>query len=483
MLSELAGGLGIAMLGLSGCSRTQTPEVSYQDDLTTLDLVDAVIAVKSRQVSPVELTKACLERIDRIDKHLNSFITIIPEIALEQAKQAEKAIIGGEQLGYLMGIPIAIKDNIDTAGTLTTAASAVFASRVPSKDAEVVTRLKAAGAIILGKLNMHEFALGTTSAISHYGAVHNPWSFDHIAGGSSGGSGAAVAAGLCFGAVGTDTGGSIRIPASCCGVVGLKPTFGVISTEGTVPISATFDHVGPLCRTVADAAMMFQAMTSNNFVGYETRSTGSISGLRIGILNTSGSVCDSMIQPQVQALFNDAVAVFRDLGAVVAEAELSMPDLGGIIDFESYAYHAEFLKASPDLYDGRTRATLLNNTVSRSEYDGLMNQIIEHRRTVASLFSSLDAVIVPTLPDLPIRIADAGEPFAQDACTFGFSIAGLPSISVPCGFSDSGLPVGLLIGGPAYSEEKLLKIAGAYEKGRRMGKTAATAVDQEKYLN
>ncbi len=463
MLAKLTVGSGAAMLGLFGCSR---PKINFDSDLTALNLIDAATAVMTRQVSPVELTMACIEKIGRIDEKLNSFITFTPEIALEQAKEAERAVMKGNRVGNLLGIPIAVKDNVDTAGILTTAASAVFANRVPSADAEVVKQLKASGAVILGKLNMHEFALGTTSAISHYGAVHNPWSLDHVAGGSSGGSGSAVAAGLCFGAVGTDTGGSIRIPASCCGIVGLKPTFGAVSTEGTVPVSKSFDHVGPLCRIVADAALMFSAMTGQNgAVEYDPESVNSLSGLKIGILKTSGSVCDSPVVPEVQVIFDRATSIFGDLGAVITEAEMSIPDLGGIIDFESYAYHAEFLKASPALYDKRTRETLLpEGKVSRKEYDQLIAQITELRTSIASLFSDIDAVVVPTLPSLPIALKDALEPFAQDACTFGFSIAGLPSISVPCGFSESGLPVGLLISGAAYSEGMLLRIAGAYEK-------------------
>lgn len=466
VLSSIAAVSAGAMMGMVGCAQVKPPVVSDSGDLTQLDLAEAALGVKHRKISPVELTKACLERIERLDKQLNSFITVTPELALEQAKAAEDRVMKGGRFGGLFGIPIAIKDNIDTAGILTTAASGVFADRRPSEDAEVIQRLKAAGAVILGKLNMHEFALGTTSAISHYGAVHNPWSLEHVAGGSSGGSAAAVAAGLCFGAVGTDTGGSVRIPASCCGIVGLKPSFGIVSAEGTIPISKTFDHVGPMCRTVADTLWMFREMTDHTAArDFDPGVPADISGLKIGILKTSGGVCDSPIIPEVQASFDEAVKVISSTGAVITEAELPIPDLGGIIDYESYAYHAEYIKISPDLYDKRTRKTILSGSeVKKTAYEKLISQIEKHRVAVASVFANVDAVIVPTLPGLPITIKDAGDPFALDACTFGFSIAGLPSISVPSGFSSSGLPIGLLISGPVFSDGRLLKIAAAYEK-------------------
>ncbi len=471
MLSAMAAGSGAAMMGLIGCRSQGIDEAGYAGDLTNLDLTGAVAAVKNRKISPVELTKACLERIDKLDPKLNSFITVTPDIALEQARAAEAAIMSGRPLGELHGIPIAVKDNVDTAGILTTAASGVFANRKPAEDAEVIKRLRSSGAIILGKLNMHEFALGTTSAISHYGPVHNPWSADHVAGGSSGGSGAAVAAGFCFGAVGTDTGGSVRIPSSCCGIVGLKPSFGVVSTAGTIPISTTFDHVGPMCRTVPDAGLMFRAMSDHTAAReFDSNLPAKISGLRLGVLNATGEVCDSTIVPEVQAAFDEAVKVLRGLGVVITEAEMPVPDLGGIIDYESYAYHAEFLKATPELYDKRTRATLLSGSgIPKDQYDKLIRQINEHRLSVASVFSTVDAVIVPTLPCLPIAIKDAAEPFALDACTFSFSIAGLPSISVPAGFSTTGLPIGILISGPMFSDGRLLGIAAAYEKAAGWG--------------
>ena len=466
MLSRLAAGSGAVTLGLLGCSAPKTGEIHLSGDLTKLDLSEAAAAVRAKAVSPVELTQACIERIGRLDKKLNSFITLTPERALDEAREAEQAIVQGSWRGPLHGIPIAIKDNIDTAGVLTTAASGVFAKRIPTEDAEVIKRLKAAGAIILGKLNMHEFAAGTTSAISHYGPVRNPWNPDHIAGGSSGGCGAAVAAGFCYGAVGTDTGGSIRIPASACGIVGLKPTYDVVSTKGLVYVSRSFDHIGPMCRTVADAALMFSAMTEHSVAReFDPFAPQAVSNLRVGLLEPIAPICDMPVEPEVGSVFAAAVNVIRSLVAEVREAELVMPDLGNIIGAEEYPFHVQFLAESPELYDPRTREGIVSGKeVPAADLVRMMKDLEKHRRTIGSSFKDVDVVVVPTLPGLPLAIADSTEPFALNACTFAFSIGGLPAISIPCGFSKSGLPIGLLIGGPPLSEGRLLALAHAYEK-------------------
>jgi aspartyl-tRNA(Asn)/glutamyl-tRNA(Gln) amidotransferase subunit A len=263
ILDLLAASSGASILGAFGCTLGRQLEKTPAGDLTGLQLREASRAVRSRSLSPVDLTRACLERIERLEPRLDAFITVTPERALAEARRAEQEVASGRWRGPLHGIPIALKDNIDTAGIRTTAGSAVFADRVPTTDADVVRRLKAAGAVLLGKLNMHEFGVGATSAISYFGPVHNPWDLDRIAGGSSGGAAAAVAAGLCFGALGTDTGGSIRIPAACCGIVGLKPTYGLVKTDGTIPMSPSFDCIGPLARTVVDTALLLGAITDH----------------------------------------------------------------------------------------------------------------------------------------------------------------------------------------------------------------------------
>ena len=229
-------------------------------DVTGLSLQEAAEQVRRKRISPVELTQACLARIEKLNPSLNAFITVTGDSALASAREAEAEIQRGRWRGPLHGIPIALKDLYDTAGVRTTAASAVFLNRVPTEDAEAVRRLKAAGAVLVGKTNMHEFAYGATSAVSHFGAVKNPWDVARMAGGSSGGSGAAVAAGMCFGALGSDTGASIRQPAAYCGLVGHKPTYGLVSCRGVIPLSWTFDHAGPMTRTVFDAALMLQVL-------------------------------------------------------------------------------------------------------------------------------------------------------------------------------------------------------------------------------
>ena len=243
-------------------------------DLTALSIGEAGDLVRRKVISPVELTRACLQRIERLNPTLNAFITVTPEEALAQARTAEAEVRRGRWRGPLHGIPLGLKDNIDTAGVRTTLASAVFADRVPSADAEVVRRLKAAGAVLLGKQNLHEVAFGTTAAVSHFGPVHNPWKHDRITGGSSGGSAAAVAAGLCFGAVATDAGGSIRVPSAYCGIVGLKPTYGLVGMRGGGEAGWwSMNHLGPMCRSVADVALLLSAIA-----GYDPRDSTSVRG-------------------------------------------------------------------------------------------------------------------------------------------------------------------------------------------------------------
>ena len=463
LIAGLSAGVGTLILN---CGRQGPSNSALPGDVTRLDLSEAASSVARREISPVELTKACLERIDRLDQRLNSFITVTREQAIEEARTAEHEIANGRLRGPLHGIPIAIKDNIDTAGVRTTAASSVFAERVPAEDAEVVKKLKAAGAIFLGKLNMHEFAGGTTSAISKFGTVHNPWNLDYVAGGSSGGNGAAVAAGLCFGSVGTDTGGSIRIPAASCGVVGLKPTYDVVSTKGLVYVSRSFDHIGPICRTVADTALMFRAMTDKAAAkAFDPLSPPPVSDFRVGLLKAAVPICDAPVEQEVEAVFMDAVNVIRSLVANVRDADLPMPEFDDIIGAEEYAFHEPYLSRSPELYDPRTRENILEGKkVSSTEYTRSLKQLAEHRRTIGTAFTDVDVVLCPTLPGLPMRIADAAEPFALNACTFAFSLGGLPAISVPCGFSKTGLPIGLMIGGPPLSEGRLLALAAAYQK-------------------
>ena len=466
VLACIAAGIGNATLGPLGCASRRSVAEALTSDPAQLELRQAANALQAGLLSPLELTQACLDRIVRLDPRLNSFITVTADQALADARRATDELARGLRRGPLHGIPIALKDNIDTAGVRTTAASAVFAERIPAADAEIVRRLKEAGAIVLGKLNLHEFALGTTSAVSHYGPVRNPWDTERSAGGSSGGCGAAVAASLCFGAIGTDTGGSIRIPAAACGIVGLKPTYGLVDTQGVIPVSTSFDHVGPMCRTVADTALMFSTMTDHPVAkAYQPDAPPPVAGFRVGVVRTTPPTCDVPVEHEVQATFDVAVELIRSLVAGIRDVELPMPDLGRVIDAEIYSFHASHLAATPDKYDPRTRSGLESGKrISAAEYTRLREELQRHRATAQRVFSEVDLVILPTLPASPLFIREAIDPFALPACTFPFSVGGWPAISIPCGFSSQGLPVGLLIGGPAFSEPRLFALAEAYER-------------------
>ena len=366
-----------AALVLSGRSFAQST------DPTDLSIAEAYRLIRSGALSPLELVRAYFERIKRLDGQLNAFITLTEERAVARARKLETELANGNWRGPLHGIPIALKDNIDTAGVLTTAASAVFADRIPDEDAAVVTRLEDAGAIILGKLNMHEFAYGATSAITHFGPVHNPWDLDRIAGGSSGGSGAAVAARLCAGALGTDTGGSIRIPAAHCGIVGLKPTYGLASIRGIIPLSVSLDHVGPMCRTVADSALLLQAL-----VGYDPRDIASISAevpnyssalqrrtsaLRLGVPRT---FFYEEVDPQVLDAIARALSILSEMTASTQEVELPARPQARPVRVEAYGYHADYLDEKRDLYGTSTLERIMGGAdVSATDYAEVLYQL------------------------------------------------------------------------------------------------------------
>jgi len=452
------------------------------DELLDLSLARASDLVRTRKASPVELTTACLTRIDRLNPVLNAFITVTGEQALADARAAEREIARGKWRGPLHGIPIGLKDLFDTAGVRTTAASAVFADRIPAEDAEVVRRLKTAGAVILGKLNMHEFAYGDTSAQSHYGPVRNPWNRDHAAGGSSGGSAAAVAGGLCYGALGSDTGGSIREPAAYCGIAGLKPTYGLVSTRGVVPLSWSLDHVGPMCRTVSDTAILLQQIA-----GYDPLDTNSISAappdfakgmqqqkistLRLGIPR---AVFYEMLDPEIEQAVNGALEVLGRLTISSRDVQLPPYKTLPVVGAEAYAYHAPYFTKTPALYQPMTRRRLeAGAAVTAAAYIEGRRELDRLRRAVGAVFSTVDLLITPTTPVLPPTVQDAindpGTPPAGGVApslrnTQPFDIYGLPSISIPCGFSRSGLPIGLEISGPRLGEPAVLALADAYER-------------------
>ena len=473
--------------GLAAAAST-LPAFGAAEDLATLTLKDAIDLIRRRDVSPVDLTEACLKRIDAYNPSLNAFITITRDQALAAAREMEAEQRKGKWRGPLHGIPVALKDNIDTAGIRTTAASGVFKDRVPAEDAEVVVRLKKAGAVLLGKLNLHEFALGGTSAVTYFGPVRNPWALDHHPGGSSGGSGAAIAADLCIGALGTDTGGSIRIPASCCGIVGLKPTYGRVSNRGVIPMAWTLDHVGPMCKTVEDAAILLSAIA-----GYDERdsSTANVpiadyaravrtpaSKLRLGVPKTGFF---ENLHPETAKAVEVALGVLGKLTSGVRDVQI--PAAGSVTDIwnpEIYAYHTPWITKSPELYQTATRQLIQRAADTRSAVYAQARQHVENiRRDIKKVFAEVDLLITPTqrAPAGLITPATAAANTGRGAVTpapaaggggalnntAAFNIYGLPTISVPCGFTAAGLPIGLQISGASFAESTVIALAHAYE--------------------
>jgi aspartyl-tRNA(Asn)/glutamyl-tRNA(Gln) amidotransferase subunit A len=447
--------------------------------LHLLDLSEASRAVQKKEVSPVELTQACLARIEKLNPNLNAFITVTGTEALDAARKAEAEIARGEWKGPLHGIPLAVKDLIETAGVKTTAASAVLQDNVPNADAEVIRRLKSAGAILLGKLNLHEFAYGGSGVIGHFGPARNPWNTAHITGGSSSGSAAAVAACLCYGAIGTDTAGSIRLPAACCGITGLKPTYGLVSARGVIPLSWSLDHVGPMARTAVDAALMLQVIAaydpqdigSQKFppVYYPSAIEESIATLRIGVAHDYWNEVDGEIKSAVDS----AVTALGKITAGAQEVELSTETDRTLVRCEAYAYHQKYLSAKEKGYDPETLRRIGSGAdVTAPQYIQAQRELLQQRRQILQMFERIDLILTPTTPMLAPTFTELqaapdqlrNKEMIMLRNTRPFNVYGLPSISVNCGFSKSGLPIGLQIIGAPGSEGSVLGLAHAYQK-------------------
>jgi len=459
--------------GAAAAYGAMNPVWGQSQDLAALTLTQASELIRRKTVSPVELTEACLKRIERYNSAFNAFITVTHDQALRTARELEAELQRGRRRGPLHGIPIALKDNIDTAGVRTTAASELFKDRIPTEDAETARRLKDAGAILLGKLNLHEFAYGGSSTVTHFGTMRNPWAPDRVTGGSSGGAGIAVAADLCYGALGTDTAGSVRMPASHCGIVGLKPTYGRVSTRGVIPLSWTLDHVGPMCKTVEDAALML-----NVIAGYDeleptsadapvpdyTRALGmTTSKLRLGVPRTP--FYDNL-DPEVAKAVHAAMDVLRKLTAGVEDVTLPpTPNPAAIWGPEAYVYHAKWIAESPEKYQPSTRGTLQRSADGKSaEYAAARRQVDQLRRDIKKVFSKVDILITPTMKTPPALLNAPGGGAGGGNNNVAFDIFGVPSISVPCGFTSSGLPIGLQIIGAHWAEPTVLALAHAYEQ-------------------
>ena len=441
------------------------------NDLAFFTISELSELIRTKKVSPIEVTRLMLERIDRLNPILNAYITVTPELAMKAAREAEAEIQRGVWRGALHGVPIGVKDLFNTTGVKTTAASDLFKDRIPVQDAEVVRKLKAAGAVLLGKHNMHEFAYGCSSTVSAFGPVRNPWKLEHSAGGSSGGTASAVAAGLCFGGLGSDTGGSIREPAAYCAIVGLKPTYGLVSVDGVIPLARSLDHVGPMTRSVRDAAIMLRAIAT-----YDERS---ISQLRLGIPR---AFYFESLDSEIEMATNDAIAVLRKLVSSIKEVTtVPTNDIASrtLIGFEAYSVHADAVAKTPERYQPPT-LTLLRAGAQISEGEGLRAQqeVVHLRQEILRTFESVDVIITPTVPIPPPTIAAFDAAYSNPAApatvsdirrlplrnTAPFNKYGIPTISIPCGFTRDGLPIGLQISGPPGGEAMVLQLASAYER-------------------
>ena len=432
-------------------------------------IADAAPRIESGEISPVALVRSCLDRIEA-RRELNAFITVLADSALAAAAQAEADIAAGRYRGPLHGIPVSIKDIIDVAGVPTTSASRVPAI-LPSKDAPVVRRLREAGAVIIGKTNLHEFAFGTTSEDSAFGAVHNPHDFDRSAGGSSSGAAVALVEGMCLGAMGTDTGGSIRIPAAACGIVGLKGTHGEITTEGVVPLSATCDHVGPMALTVEDVRIMFDALR-----GTPPRRAVPMAGpLAFGV--PRGYLLE-LLDPEVRSAFDRVRRALEDAHHRVVDVDIewsrSTPDIYlHIVLPEAAWYHAPLLAAHGDAYSPTVRLRLeMGGYVLAEDYNRAMHLRAQLSGAVDRVLTDVDALLLPALP-IPapplgaqsIDIGGRAEPVrnAMLRLTQLFNLSGHPAIALPAGKTRSGLPIGMQLVGRRNETDQLIVAAASVE--------------------
>jgi len=471
--------------GVTAPPKVDRPAPSPCPEFLWWSAADLAAAIRRRDLSPVEVTRAALDRIAAVDGTLNAFVTVLADEAMAGARRAESV---RDPQGPLHGVPLALKDLYETAGIRTTAGSKVLADYVPQRDATTVTRLKAAGAILIGKTATHEFAFGPTTDSPFHGPVHNPWDLAKIPAGSSGGSAAAVAAGMVPLAMGTDTGGSIRMPASVCNLVGLKPTYGRVSKAGILPLSWSLDHAGPITRTVKDAALVLGVLAGQDPLDPSTlpvpvddyaaaaEQPGDLRGVVIGV--PAGWLAPP-VDPEVLGLFEVALQRMRDLGAELREVPFPPADVMAFVNrllalAEAGAYHAPLLKASAADYAPDVRLRMeLGQYVSARDY--LLGQRLrgEIAREVHAVMAQVDVIVTPTLAIPPATIGQAmweygggvREPVAEAMVRFPapFSVTGQPCFSLPAGFTASGLPVGIQLVGRVFGEAALVRIAAAYE--------------------
>ncbi len=451
-------------------------------DYTRLTISEAAERIRHRELSPTALLEAHLDRIGRLQPALNAFITLTVEQARTQAEAAEIAVARGEYLGALHGIPIALKDLYKTAGIRTTLGSRFFADYVPSEDAFVVQKLRQAGAVIVGKTNLHEIALGVTNDNPHYGTCRNPWDTSRSPGGSSGGSGAALAAGLCMGALGSDTRGSIRIPASLCGVVGLKPSYGRISVRGVMPLAWPLDHVGPMARSVRDTALLLNALSGNDpedpFM-VETRMEDftaelgqPISGWRVAAAGDEFLGDDVAID--ILAAYDNAIQALRQLGVHVETVGLGFLTEArsasqAITQTEAAVFHSERFAEHPEHFGSDVRRRLeMGRANSAADYACARRAQVILFHQLRELFRQYDLILTPTTPITAPHFDDVEEMDRARASlsryTSPFNLTGVPALSLHCDFSTAGLPIGVQLIAPMWQETRLLRAAYALEQ-------------------
>lgn len=475
-----------------------------ESSLLTLTISELATRIKARDISPVEVTEAVLAQAERLQPTLNSFITLLPDQARHQAREQEAALMRGEYRGPLHGIPIGIKDNLATAGIRTTVGSKVLAAHVPEEDAYAVRRCKEAGAIIIGKENLEEFAAGSTSNNLHYGAVHNPWHLNHIPGGSSGGGGANVAACVTFASLGTDLGGSVRGPAHFCGVVGLKQTFGRVSQRGLLVTSFNGDHIGPLTRSVRDNALMLQTLAGHDPLDpstvpvpvpdFSSRLGQDLRGLKMGI---PSNYYFDLIDPQVETTVRQAITALEGLGVEARQVALPTMQYAGALRIagmaDSLVTHEPYLATHRHDYGPTVLyRTLAGQFVLARDYAKALKVQRLIKEEYARVLQEVDFLVTPTSPvaawridaetitlggeTYPVRGPGAG---MTARCTSPSNATGLPAMSIPCGFTPAGLPIGLQLIGRPFEEALLFQVAHGYEaispsRGRRPALVHAT---------
>lgn len=473
-------------------------------DLTAVELAGQI---KSGKTTAVEAMEAVIANIDSKEGELNCYVTFDREAALSAAKEAQKKIEAGELTGPLAGVPIAIKDNMCTEGVLTTCSSKILGNFIPQFSSEAVKRIEEAGAVVIGKTNMDEFAMGSTTETSTYGPTKNPWNTEHVPGGSSGGSAAAVAANECFCALGSDTGGSIRQPASYCGVVGMKPTYGTVSRYGLIAYGSSLDQIGPLCKDVTDCATIMEVIASHDkkdSTSVERKDTDftsalvdDVAGMRIGIPR---DYFGEGLDPQVKEAVLSAAEVLKSKGAIVEEFDLSLVEYAiptyytiaaaeassNLERFDGVKYgfrakdydglHSMYKKTRSEGFgpEVKRRIMLGSFVLSSGYYDAYYLKALRVKAMIKKAFdeafAKYDVILGPvaptTAPKLGSSLADPIKMYLGDIYTISVNLAGLPGISVPCGKDDNGLPIGVQLIGDCFNEKKLIQTAYAYEQAR-----------------